>query len=231
MPLQVEHIHPRAKGGTERVSNLTLTCEPCNQAKGKEDITVFLAQKPDVLKRIVAQAKAPLRDAAAVNTTQWALYKRLKATELPVECGSGGLTKYNRTMRELPKAHWIDAACVGKSTPEMLSTMTVIPLQIKATGHGRRQCCLMDRFGFPSSKGKDASSGKGFRTGDLVEACVTTGKKAGTYVGRVAVCSSGSFNVTTATQTLQGINHRFCRTIQRADGYRYAKGVRHSSHA
>src|SRR6476619_5507254 len=73
VPLQVEHIQAKANGGTDRVSNLCLACEPCNQAKGTQDIRVFLAGKPDRLARILAQAKAPLKDAAAVNTTRWAL--------------------------------------------------------------------------------------------------------------------------------------------------------------
>ena len=33
-PLQIEHIHPKARGGSDRVSNLTLACEPCNRRKG-----------------------------------------------------------------------------------------------------------------------------------------------------------------------------------------------------
>lgn len=71
IPLQIEHIVPRAKGGTGRVSNLTLACEKCNLGKGAQDIAVFLKKKPDLLKRILAQAKAPLKDAAAVNSTRW----------------------------------------------------------------------------------------------------------------------------------------------------------------
>ncbi len=54
VPLQIEHIHPKAKGGTNRVSNLCLACEPCNIKKGTQDIQVFLKKKPDVLKRVVA---------------------------------------------------------------------------------------------------------------------------------------------------------------------------------
>ena len=50
----------------------------------------FLAKKPDALKRLLARAKAPLRDAAAVNATRWNLFERLKRTGLPVETGSGG---------------------------------------------------------------------------------------------------------------------------------------------
>src|SRR5215469_12497286 len=37
VPLQVEHVLPRSRGGTDRASNLTLACELCNTAKGSED--------------------------------------------------------------------------------------------------------------------------------------------------------------------------------------------------
>jgi 5-methylcytosine-specific restriction endonuclease McrA len=120
VPLQVEHIQARAKGGTNRVSNLCLACEKCNRAKGTQDIRVYLSNQPDVLKRVLAQAKTPLKDAAAVNTTRLALHSRLTTLGLPVECGSGGLTKWNRVSRDLPKTHWLDAVCVGQSTPESI---------------------------------------------------------------------------------------------------------------
>ena len=57
---------------------------------------------------------------------------------------------------------------------------------------------------------------------DLVRAFVTSGKKAGRYLGRVAIRATGSFNIQTATGRVQGISHRFCTLIQRADGYGYA---------
>ena len=44
------------------------------------------------------QAKAPLKDAAAVNATRWEIWRRLEATGLPVEVGTGGRTKYNRPL-------------------------------------------------------------------------------------------------------------------------------------
>src|SRR5207248_7824827 len=75
VPLQVEHIQAKANGGTDRVSNLCLACDPCNQAKGTRDIRVFLAEQPDLLKTILAQAKALRHDAAAVNATRWALHE------------------------------------------------------------------------------------------------------------------------------------------------------------
>ncbi len=134
IPLQVEHIVPRAKGGSNRVSNLCLACEKCNQRKGTKDIKDFLKKKPELLKKILAQAKAPLKDATAVNATRWELCRQLEVLGLPIEYGSGGLTKYNRTTRELPKAHWLDAACVGKSTPEHIKATRVVPLAITKSG-------------------------------------------------------------------------------------------------
>ena len=61
----------------------------------------------------------------------------------------------------------------------------------------------------------------GFQTGDLVRAVVTTGNKVGTYLGRVAIRASGRFNIQTAQGLIQHIHHRFCRLVQRGDGYDY----------
>lgn len=38
-----------------------------------------------------------------------------------------------------------------------------------------------------------------------MKAIVPSGKKVGTYIGRVAVRSSGSFNISTPSQLIQGI--------------------------
>lgn len=70
VPIEVEHIQPKSKGGSNRVSNLTLACVPCNQAKSNLDIQEFLAGSPSVLKRVLLSAKVPLKDAAAVNSTR-----------------------------------------------------------------------------------------------------------------------------------------------------------------
>jgi 5-methylcytosine-specific restriction endonuclease McrA len=219
VPLQIEHIQPKTKGGTNRISNLSLACEPCNIKKGTKDIKVFLAKKPEVLKRILAQAKRPLKDAAAVNSTRWSLFNRLKETGLVISTGSGGLTKFNRTRLGLPKTHFFDAACVG-DTPK-ISVLANQPLQIIATGHGSRQMCRTDKWGFPSRYVPKFKFVKGFQTGDIVKAVVTSGKKIGTYTGRVAVRSSGSFNVSAAQGLVQGINHKYCQQIHQKDGYNY----------
>ena len=142
--LQVEHIVPKVRHGSSRVSNLTIACQPCNDAKGTRTAEEF--GHPD----IQAQAKQPLRDAAAVNATRWALYHRLAALGLPLETGTGGRTKWNRTTRELPKTHWTDAACVGASTPQLLKTAGVVPLLIAAMGRHSRQMCRTNAAAFPT---------------------------------------------------------------------------------
>jgi 5-methylcytosine-specific restriction endonuclease McrA len=218
-PLQVEHIVPKARGGSNRVNNLTIACAPCNVAKGTQSAAEF--GRPD----IQAQAQRPLKDAAAVNATRWALYHQLEALGLPVETGSGGRTKWNRTQRNVPKTHWSDAACVGRSTPEHLLFAGVQPLLITAQGWQRRQMCLMDAQGFPRTRAKMRSRAQGFKTGDMVRAVVTAGAIVGVYRGKVAIRATGFFNITTPAGTIQGIPARCCSVLQRLDGYSYQKGV------
>ena len=114
VPLQLDHLLPRTRGGPTRASNLAPACEPCNQKKGNRTATEF--GHPEV----EAQAQAPLRDAAAVNSSRWALYHRLETLGLPLETGSGGRTKWNRHQRGMPKSHWLDAVAVGASTPQQI---------------------------------------------------------------------------------------------------------------
>ena len=231
VPLQIEHIHPRSRGGSSRPSNLTLACEPCNLAKSTEDVRAFLSGQPQRLEKILKQAKAPLKDAAAVNATRWALFNTLKSKGVPVTTGSGAQTKYNRRRFELPKTHWLDAACVGEL--DSIEISTAQPLLIKAAGHGCRQVIHVDKYGFPRRnkkgdlvrKSAKVKTVKGFQTGDIVRATValaTKTKAAGVHVGRVAVRSSGSFNISTINGVQQGISWKACTPVHRGDGYSYA---------
>lgn len=219
-PLEIEHIHPKSRGGSNQVSNLTLACRPCNERKGNQPIEVFLKGRPARLNKIQAQAKAPLRDAAAVNTTRWALFNVLKATGLPVETGSGGRTKYNRTRLDIPKTHALDAACVG--AVDQVHDWNRPVLVIKATGRGAYCRTRTFKNGFPRGFLMRQKRVQGVQTGDWVRAEVPKGKKAGVHIGRVAVRQTGSFNVQRPGKTIEGISHRYCQVLQRADGYGYS---------
>lgn len=222
VPLEVEHLVPRSRGGSNRVSNLTLACRPCNQKKGTQDVREFLAHDPRRLAHIEAQRKAPLKDAAAVNSTRWALWRNLVATGLNVEIGTGGRTKWNRVRNAYPKAHWIDAACVGRSGASVRLDPGHRALGIAATGHGRRKMQNHDAYGFPRGRGKSRQKGYfGFQTGDLVSAVVPRGKYAGEHVGRVRCRASGNFDIQNE-QGRMSISHRYCQPVHRQDGYNYA---------
>ncbi|NEQ13943.1 MAG: HNH endonuclease [Moorea sp. SIO3E2] len=220
VPLEIEHIIAKSRGGSNRVSNLTLACHYCNQAKGNQPVEEFLKKKPLVLKRILAQALAPLKDAAAVNATRWELYRRLQSFSLLLETGTGGTTKFNRKTRGIEKHHWTDAACVGASTPEKLLLKGVKPLLIKAKGHGTRQRCGTDRYGFPIRHAPSQKFFMGFQTGDLVKANVLTGKYLGIYTGRVAIRFRPSFKLTTVGKRFD-VHPKYLKTIHFADGYEY----------
>ncbi len=211
VPLQVEHIIPKVRGGTDRVDNLTLACQACNEMKGNRTALEF--GHPEVQEK----AGQSLKDATVVNTVRWAIFRALQGFGLPVEAGTGGRTKFNRVRLGFLKAHWIDAACVGASTPNSLKISGMRPFSIRSTGHGRRQRCGTDRYGFPIRHAPRAKRFMGWQTGDLAQATIPKGKYAGVHVGRIAIRFRPLF-------LLNGIDvhPKYLHLLQRADGYEYA---------
>ncbi|MWJ27748.1 HNH endonuclease [Halomonas sp. ZH2S] len=232
-PLEIEHVVPRTRQGSNRVSNLTLSCHDCNQAKDALPLADFFATDRGLRKRLKAnghtaetqlerverQLKQPLRDASAVNAIRWSLFSALKTTGLPMAVGTGGRTKYNRQRLTIPKTHALDAACVGAF--DTLHDWAVPTLTIKATGRGSYKRTRLTKHGFPRGFLMRQKQVQGFQTGDMVKAIVPTGKKAGTHTGRVAVRKTGSFNIQTEHGAVQGISHKYCAVTQRSDGYGY----------
>lgn len=219
VPLNIEHLIPKAKGGSDRVSNLAIACVKCNQKKGAKSLEAFVTDT-EKLASLKAQLKRPLRDATAVNSTRLELVCALKEMGLALETGSGGLTKFNRERHGIPKTHALDAVCVGKV--DTVTGWEKPTLSIKCSGRGSYQRTRLDKYGFPRGYLIRQKSVKGFQTGDMVKATVTTGRKIGAYIGRVAVRASGSFNIQTREAVIQGISYKHCRLIQRSDGYAYS---------
>ncbi|MGW2701033.1 RNA-guided endonuclease IscB [Streptomyces sp. NPDC001340] len=218
VPLNIDHIQPRSRGGSDRVSNLAIACISCNQSKGNQPIEDFLKGKAKLLARIKAQAKAPLKDAAAVQSTRQALQEALDAV-LPTHTASGGRTKWNRTRCGLPKTHTLDALAVGK-VDSITETVTTV-LMAGCTGRGVHQRTSPDKHGFPRRTAPRIKRVYGFATGDLVTATVPTGKYAGAHTGRVMVRTTGKFDIRTRHGLAAAIKHTYVRLTQRGDGYAY----------
>jgi len=212
IPLEVEHIVPKSRGGSSRVSNLALACRKCNQEKGAKTAKEF--GFPELAKH----AQKPLRDAAAVNATRNALVKELASLGIPVETGSGGRTKYNRMRLGISKSHVFDALCVGKVDAVSVDTESL--LHVKCSGRGRYARTLPNAYGFPRAYLPRQKQFFGFATGDMVRANVPKGKYRGTYTGRIAVRKSGYFTLACGKEKIT-VKWNACTVLQRADGYGY----------
>ena len=217
IPLQIEHIIPKARKGTNRVSNLTLACNFCNKAKGTMTAEEF--GYPEIQK----QAKQSLKDATAVTITRWKVFDILQQTELDIECGTGGRTKFNRTNLNLPKDHHFDAICIGASTPENVVFKTNQVLHIKAKGRGSHCRTNLDKYGFPRGHFSRQKYFFGFQTGDVVKAMIPKGKYKGIWMGAVACRKSGYFDIKNkeGVRIVQGINYNYLKVLSRVDGYEY----------
>lgn len=211
VPLEVEHIHPKSAGGSNRVSNLTLACVKCNQKKGNQPIEVFLKNKPDVLKKILARAKAPLKDAAAVNASRWALFQTLNTLGVPVTVGSGGQTKFNRKQLGWEKAHWLDAAAVGCIGALRLAIET--PLSVTCKGQGGRQKAMLNKDGYPL-RYRQLKPVHGWRNGDIA--------RFQGQIYRVTPREKGSFELVTKGSKPFSRPSRYLQRVYRADSYAYA---------
>ena len=58
-------------------------------------------------------------------------------------------------------------------------------------------------------------------SGDMVKAVISKGKKLGTYIGSVGCRNNGSFNINLSKGRIQGINYKYCKILQKSDGYKY----------
>jgi hypothetical protein len=215
VPLNIDHVEPKSKSGSNRISNLVLACVKCNQSKGSKSLNVFV--KDNVrLGKIKSGLTKPLRDAAAVNATRNRLFKELNGL-LPTVVGSGGLTKYNRVRNGLVKSHGFDALCVTDENCVVRSVPSKF-LTAKVTGRGVYCRTTPDKYGFPRGYRTRLKRPFGFSTGDMVCANVPKGKNKGYYEGRVVVRATGSFDVQTRKGKVQGVNFKYCEVVQLNDG-------------
>lgn len=235
--LEIEHIKPKAKGGSNRPDNLTMACRPCNRKKGNLDGDALREKRGEAFYKKVESAKRKsktgLSDAAAVNTIRWKLFETLKATGFPVISGTGGKTAYHRNLAGLPKTHYYDAAsvaCIPKQPKTHLSVQV-----IEAIGYGRRDNVgkkfAMKAPGFVRPSEKRAASGdfpKHFRKHDIVGLTRRDGTKWGGVINCFGKTPKGKprkvrvqYVDATVKDPRKSGNVGQLRLIQRRDGYNY----------
>ncbi len=161
--LQVEHIVPRGRGGSDRLDNLTLACAACNQRKGSKTAAEF------GFPQIQAQARLPLRDAAHVSSLKTALLTQLTRQfgEQQVQVRYGYQTKYQRIqVLKLAKSHAHDAVAIACELGEVVMPLSVV-WQMRCLPRGSYQ-----RFNGKRSEHKvwAPHKVKGWRLYELVEA-------------------------------------------------------------
>ena len=234
--LEVEHMRSKKNKGTNSISNLTMACRTCNQEKSSYNLgqwlEVLLKSKKtklnkarvELISKILKNGlpKTSSKYSAWVNTYRWNLVNDLKKDFNNIELASGGRTKFNRVTLGLPKEHYYDATCVGDIEHTAIKFKTNSVLKIKAYGRGSRFRGRTNKCGIINKHLSRQKFFFGFQTGDLVKSVVVKGKKAGSYVGRIAVRSTGYFNITTKDNVVQGIKYDTMTLIQRNDGYSYS---------
>jgi len=102
LPLEIEHIIPKSRRGSNRVSNLTISCRKCNLKKGNQTAEEF--GFPEIQKL----AKQSLKATPFMNVVRKILSKQINAEET-----FGYITKYKRIKNNIEKSHINDAFMIA----------------------------------------------------------------------------------------------------------------------
>jgi len=226
-----DHIVPRSRHGSDSLDNATLACYTCNQSKSNLSIEAWIASLTTsnahhtAIRQYAPKVRAQrrtLRDAAAVNSSNNALFKSL-STFVPIVRTPSWVTHMNRTSLRAPKEHWVDAACVD-TPPSCPIDPTLKPLNAHAVGHVSRRMVRTDSYGFPSTRPKGSSTLRGVRTGDIVTYTLMSGRRQGvTDTSRVTslVHTTRSLRVTYGGMSIDIPSSSPITVCSRTDGYRY----------
>ena len=235
LKLEIDHVVPRSKGGSDRVNNLVLACHRCNQNKGNRSLHEFLKIKPAVLKRVQDSLGKPLnlQNAAQMNIMRKELYQVLnKRSGLPVKTYTTSQTKFNRVQQKYHKDHWVDASFVGASGNGIdIQHISLINIW-KSIGRGNRQMCSMNKYGFPRASAKTVKryttcTGQTFQSGDVVQLKQPSGKYKGIHMGTLSVRVTGQFDITTGKSQITSNVKNFTKVCS-FNGYHIKhKGIHH----
>lgn len=149
---EIDHIVPRSHGGSDRVSNLVVSCRECNVRKGNRSAGEFLQDVPERLAAIRRIQRVPLADASQMNIIGPSLLRLIEEIGLPVSEHDAYTTSWTRKRLGVPKTHVNDALCVG--VPDSVPNIPERKTLVQAVGHGDRQMLRpSDRHGNPRGQG------------------------------------------------------------------------------
>ncbi|MFQ6071833.1 MAG: RNA-guided endonuclease IscB [Methanosarcinales archaeon] len=212
--LEIEHVIPKSRGGTDRVDNLVITCKTCNKQKGNKTAAEF--GFPNVQKK--AEKHKSFKYSALSQSYKNYLLQELSLNDIrKVKRTYGAHTKYYRNQLGLDKSQVNDAiAIVSKGTPVEIPNKYILERQIK-----KRQ--PVHRLWNENKKGKTVVKTEarrmvhGFKLWDKVQGYHS---KKGLITGYItALRSNGSFTVRTLEKDLlvDGISHKKLELVERTN--------------
>ena len=149
--LQLDHVKPRAIG-SDRVDNLVACCRDCNVRKDNRPIEQFLADQPELLKRILERTqRSDLSSAAHMNAALPKLIRELQATGLPLQLTDAASVSWERQQLNVRKTHCYDAALLGRDAQTIKSLPSRV-LEIQPSNGRARQKANVDGKGTPTGQ-------------------------------------------------------------------------------
>ena len=150
--MELEHVRPRAAGGSNRVDNLVASCRACNVRKGNQPVEEFLADQPELLERITERLnRSDLAPAAQMNAALPAIIRGLEETGLPLTLADAATVAWNRKRLEVRKTHCYDATLQGADFSDIASLPTQV-LELKPSNGRSKQKANVDGKGTPDGK-------------------------------------------------------------------------------
>ena len=146
--LELDHVRPRASG-SDRVDNLVACCRHCNIEKANQPIERFLADQPELLKRITERLqRSNLASATHINAVLPTLIRELRAQGLPLQLTDAASVSWTRQQLNVPKTHCYDAALQGQDF-QIIESLPSRVIEIRPSNGKSKQKANVDRHGTP----------------------------------------------------------------------------------
>ena len=146
--LELDHVRPRASG-SDCVDNLVACCRHCNIEKANQPIERFLADQPDLLKRITERLqRSNLASATHINAVLPTLIRELRAYGLPLQLTDAASVSWTRQQLNVPKTHCYDAALQGQDF-QIIESLPSRVIEIRPSNGKSKQKANVDRHGTP----------------------------------------------------------------------------------